>query len=92
MRLAACLLGAQRERERKHVPGSKAVYWWCYMHAECPLPAAEILRVMPTDDDIAREMRAIGYEDRAKAGPRKWGDGLVWEELHRSVPWRREWD
>ncbi len=70
----------------------KAVYWWCYMHTECPLPAAEILRVMPTDDDIAREMRAIGYEDRAKAGPRKWGDGLVWEELHRSVPWRRDWD
>ncbi len=70
----------------------KAVYWWCYMHTECPLPAAEILRVMPTDDDIAREMRAIGYEDRAKAGPRKWGDGLVWEELHRSNPWRRDWD
>lgn len=20
------------------------------------------------------------------------GDGLVWEELHRSIPWRRDWD
>ena len=30
----------------------KAVYWWCYMHTECPLPAAEILRSMPTDADI----------------------------------------
>lgn len=70
----------------------KAVYWWCYMHTECPMPAAEILRVMPTDDDIAREMRTISYEDRAKIGPQKWGDGLVWEELHRSIPWRRDWD
>lgn len=70
----------------------KAVYWWCYMHTECPLPAAEILRVMPTDATIAREMRAIGYEERAKAGPQRWGDGLVWEELHRSTPWRRDWD
>jgi len=47
---------------------------------------------MPTDDDIAKEMRAISYEDRAKIGPKKWGDGLVWEELHRSTPWRRDWD
>lgn len=70
----------------------KAVYWWCYMHTENPLPAAEILRVMPTDADIAKEMRLIGYEDRAKIGPRKWGDGLVWEELHKSNPWRRDWD
>ena len=70
----------------------KAVHWWCYMHTECPLPAAEILRVMPTDEGIAKEMRAIGYEDRARVGPQKWGDGLVWEELHRSTPWRRDWD
>ena len=70
----------------------KAVYWWCYMHTESPLNAAEILRVMPTDADIAKEMRLINYEDRAKIGPRKWGDGLVWEELHRSNPWRRDWD
>ena len=70
----------------------KAVYWWCYLHTECPLPAAEILRVMPTDQGIAREMRAISYETRAGTGPQKWGDGLVWEELHRSTPWRRDWD
>ena len=70
----------------------KAVYWWCYMHTECPLPAAEILRVMPTDQGIAREMRAISYETRAGTGPQKWGDGLVWEELRRSTPWRRDWD
>ena len=70
----------------------KAVYWWCYMHTERPMPAAEILRVMPTDEGIAKEMRAIGYENRASLGPQRWGDGLVWEELHRSTPWRRDWD
>lgn len=70
----------------------KAVCWWCYLHTECPMSAAGILRAMPTDEDIAREMRMIGYEDRAGMGPQKWGDGLVWEELHRSTPWRRDWD
>lgn len=54
--------------------------------------AAEILRVMPTDESIAKEMRAMGHEDRASLGPRRWGDGLVWEGLHRSTPWRRDWD
>lgn len=70
----------------------KAVHWWCYMHTECPLPAADILKVMPTDQSIAKEMGAISYEDRAQIGPRRWGDGLVWEELHKSTPWRRDWD
>ena len=70
----------------------KAVYWWCYMHTECPMPAAKILKIMPTDRSIAQEMRAISYENRASVGPQRWGDGLVWEELHRSTPWRRDWD
>ncbi|MGN0055637.1 MAG: hypothetical protein ACI360_04330 [Atopobiaceae bacterium] len=62
------------------------------MHTECPLPAAEILRVMPTDKSIAEEMGKLSYEDRAGIGARQWGDGLVWEEPHRSTPWRRDWD
>lgn len=70
----------------------KAVYWWCYMHTECPMSAAEILRTMPTDEGIAEEMQAMSYENRASLGPQRWGDGLVWEELHRSTPWRRDWD
>ncbi|MDP9858616.1 hypothetical protein J2S71_000312 [Olsenella profusa DSM 13989] len=52
------------------------------------MPAAKILRAMPTDEEIAREMRMVGYGDRARIGPQRWGDGLVWEELHRSSPWR----
>ena len=45
-----------------------------------------ILRTMPTDQTIAREMRDMNYETRASLGPQRWGDGLVWEELHRSTP------
>lgn len=33
---------------------AKAIFWWCYMHSPDPLPAAEILRAMPTDRSIAR--------------------------------------
>ena len=30
----------------------KAVFWWCYLHAESPKPVREALGAMPTDDDI----------------------------------------
>jgi hypothetical protein len=70
----------------------KTVYWWCYMHTECPLPAAQILKTVPTDQEIAKEIQALSYESRAQIGPERWGEGLVWEELHRSTPWRRDWD
>lgn len=54
----------------------KAICWWCYMHTECPLPAAEILKVMPTDKSIAEEMGKLSYEDRARIGARQWGMAL----------------
>lgn len=63
----------------------KAIRWRCCMHTELPLPAAEILKAMPTDKSIAEEMGRLSYEDRARIGARQWGDGLVWEELHRST-------
>lgn len=71
---------------------SKAVFWWCYMHSESPLPAAEILRIMPTDDDIAELYRQAAYNPQKQEGPAQWGDGLVWAELHHSTPWRMDWD
>lgn len=42
----------------------KVVCWWCYMHTRSPLLAVEILRAMPTDDDITRKTGMIGYEGR----------------------------
>ena len=71
---------------------AKAVFWWCYMHSECPLPPSEILQVMPTDDDIAELYRRIAYEPQKREGPVEWGDGLVWAEMHHSTPWRMDWD
>ena len=70
----------------------KAVFWWCYMHTEHPLPASEILEVMPTDDDIEAEYRAITDEGKRGASIPQWGDAVVWSEFHHSDPWRHDWD
>ena len=82
----------RRHRGLSTLRRAKAVYWWCYMHSECPLSAAEILRTMPTDDDIAELYRRLVYEPQSSRGPNKWGDGLVWSELHHSADWRIDWD
>ncbi len=71
---------------------AKAVFWWCCMHSECPLPPAEILQVMPTDGDIAELHRKAAYGPQKREGPQEWGDDLVWSELHHSKPWRTDWD
>lgn len=63
----------------------KAVYWWCYMHTECPLSAAEILKEMPTDKDIDLLYELYATNPKELEGPPLWGDGLVWEELHHST-------
>lgn len=64
----------------------KAVYWWCYMHTEAPLPAAEIMRSMPTDADIDLlydEYAAKPSETDAPA----WGERPVWQEFHSQTPY-----
>lgn len=71
---------------------AKAVCWWCHMHTESPLPAAGILRSVPTDDDVAELHRRTVCEPQRRDGPAEWGGGLVWAELHRSDPWRTGWD
>lgn len=67
----------------------KAIFWWCYMHTENPLPAAEILRVMPTDDDVdglfAAASRGTKREDGA---PDEYGSGIIWEEFHMPTNYR----
>lgn len=65
----------------------KAVFWWCYLHTEHPLPAKEILSSMPTDDDIDFLYRTYSaHPKRADGGP-EWGDRVVWEELHHKGPY-----
>ena len=45
---------------------AKAVFWWCYMHTENPLPAAEILRTMPTDNDITHLYQTTVYNQQER--------------------------
>lgn len=70
----------------------KAVFWWCHAHSECPLTAAELLKVMPTDEDIAELYRRAAVNPQGQEGPAEWGDGLVWAELRHARPWRMDWD
>ena len=64
----------------------KAVFWWCYMHTECPKGAAEVLRSMPTDEDIDLLYEAFAERPRAEGGP-EWGEAPVWRELHGDTPY-----
>ena len=64
----------------------KAIYWWCYMHAECPLPAAELLKSMPTDEDIDLLYKTYAAAPKHDDGP-SWGEAPVWEELHHRTPY-----
>ena len=69
----------------------KAVFWWCYMHTECPLPPAEMLKTFPTDDDI-RGLYSAYTKVKEQVGPQRWGDGIMWSEFHGSDPYRMEYD
>lgn len=63
----------------------KAVYWWCYMHAESPKGAAEIIRSMPTDDDIDLLREVYCGNPAPSMDPVEWGNGLTWSEFHHST-------
>ena len=56
------------------------------MHTESPLPAAEILRVMPTDDDVDGLFAATSGESKREDGaPDEHGGALPeWGEMKMS--------
>ena len=64
----------------------KAIYWWCYMHTEHPLPPDLILERMPTDDDIDVLKAIYGPKARGRE-PVEWDAGLTWSEFHHSTPY-----
>lgn len=70
----------------------KAIFWWRYMHSPDPLPAAEILCVMPTDKSIAAIYERLSERERLEGAIPRWGDAVVWSELHHSEPYRMDWD
>ena len=70
----------------------KAVFWWCHVHGPDPLPAAEVLRVMPTDRSIAAIYDRLDERQRLEGTIPRWGDAIGWAELHHSEPYRMDWD
>lgn len=70
----------------------KAVFWWCYMHSEHPLPAAKIVKVMPTDKHIETAWATACQEHPITASIPRWGDTICWNELHHTTPYHNPWD
>ena len=54
----------------------------CYLHTECPLGPASILKVMPTDDDIDQIYNKLTNREKLSSDIPKWGDAVVWSDLH----------
>ena len=70
----------------------KAVFWWCYMHTECPLAPSDMLKEMPTDESIAELYRNLSDGQSSDDPVPQWGDVVVWHELHKAGPYRMDWD
>lgn len=62
----------------------KAVFWFCYMSSECPLPYARMLEEFPSDDQVMEWRRQAAKAHAAEEDVARWGQGLVWSELHKS--------
>ncbi len=63
----------------------KSVFWWCYMHTECPKTPSEILTSMPTDADIDVLYKSYAIGQKRSDGAPEWGDRAVWEEFHHKT-------
>ncbi len=71
----------------------KAIFWWCYLHTEHPLPAAQILKVMPTDAHIEAAYQRVLVNNHPTAGTiTQWGDAICWNDLHHTTPYHNTWD
>lgn len=56
------------------------------------LPISEILKVMPTDDSISRIFQQFNKKNKVDYSIPRWGDGIVWDELHVSSEFITYWD
>lgn len=63
----------------------KAAFWLCYMDTEYPKTTSELLKCMPTDDDIDFLRELYGTVQRDPFEPCEWGKGLVWEEFRHKT-------
>ena len=65
----------------------KAAFWWCYMHTECPLSTSEILKRMPTDNDIDILNSQYATCKSQSVIPDEWGTGIQWSDFHAETPY-----
>lgn len=70
----------------------KAVFWWCYMHTECPLSPAGIIREMPTDATIASLYQIADRANSKDQAIAQWGTAIQWSDLHSSGPYQIDYD
>jgi len=70
----------------------KAVFWWCYMKTEDPLSPAELLRTMPTDEDVEGLFRSAEERLQWRNELPGLGTAVVWEDLHLSGPRPLDWN
>ena len=70
----------------------KAVFWWCYMHSPSHIQTSEVLKVMPTDNNIAAIYQGMAAQEKTFGELPHWGDAIVWSELHQSTPFFSPWD
>lgn len=62
----------------------KAVFWWCYMHSECKVSEAEMLKTMKTDGEVEGLFALVSKpKGRDEGGPDEYGSTVPeWGELH----------
>lgn len=70
----------------------KAIFWWCYINSENPLPAAQILTTMPTDTHIEQAWQKASQQHQTTGIIPQWGDAIAWNELHHTTPYNNTWD
>jgi len=69
----------------------KAVFWWCYLNSEYGQSPAEMLRSMPTDNDVDKLFRDAEERYQWRRSLPGLGTAIDWGELRLSGPARLEW-
>lgn len=62
------------------------------MHSPRPLSASELLEVMPTDKSIADIYQRMFDAGKHTESIPRWGDAIVWGELHTNSEYPVYWD
>ena len=61
------------------------------MHSESPASYADMLKTMPTDDDVDKLFQAVQRNVR-QGGATAYGTLVAWEDLHISGQYWTGWD